>query len=175
MVCFLPQQRSLTTQFDPARAQNHAPIDLSDTAAPAIDPYEYQPVQGVAATSTGSPEMSQYYHSGEGSDPYAHAAPSTHATSSTGGYAGFGAGAAGLGAGGFAGAGAGVGAGAGHSAFPSAAPTGMTAKQQEAYREQQHFHIQNPGDASGSGPVTVHTDGGAYNEVQANGNEIPPT
>lgn len=167
VLCFLPQQRSLTTQFDPARAQNHAPIDLSDTAAPAIDPYDYQPVQGVAATSTGSPEMSQYYHgSSEGYNP---AAPSTHATSSTGGYAGLGAGAAGLGAGGFAGA------GAGHSAFPSAAPTGMTAKQQEAYREQQQFHVQNPGDASGSGPVTVHTDGGAYNEVQASGNEIPPT
>lgn len=169
---FFPQ---LTTQFDPARAQNHAPIDLSDTGAPAVDPYDYQPVQGVAATSTGSPEMTQYYHQPEGYNPHA---PSSHATSSTGGYAGLGAGAAGLGMGaayaGATGAGAGGSAGAGHSAFPSAAPTGMTAKQQEAYRERQQFHVQNPGDSS-AGPVTVHTDGGAYTEAQASGNEIPPT
>lgn len=51
----------------------------------------------------------------------------------------------------------------------------MTAKQQEAWREQQQFHVQNPNEASSSGPVTVHTDGGAYNDLQASGNEIPPT
>ncbi|KLT38335.1 hypothetical protein CC85DRAFT_289611 [Cutaneotrichosporon oleaginosum] len=47
--------------FDPARAQNHAPIDLADTAdAPQIDPYKYTPVEGVAATSTGHHDQGQY-------------------------------------------------------------------------------------------------------------------
>lgn len=122
-------------------------------------------MQGVAATSNGSPEMSQYYHSSDNADPYGagvQRGPSTADTSSTGGYAGLGAGA------GFAGVGAHV--------FPSAAATGRTAKQQEAWREQQQFHVQNPGEGGGSGgPITVHTDGGAFNEVDASGHEIPPT
>jgi hypothetical protein len=46
----------------------------------------------------------------------------------------------------------------------------MTAKQLEAYQENQRMRIQNPE------AVTVHQDGGAYTEAgPSSGSEIPPT
>lgn len=131
------------------------------------------------------------------------------ASATTAGYAGMGAGngygttpfpepmpsipsgyASGAGAG-AAGAAAGLGAGA-------AAVGGMSAKQREAYQEQQRLHVANQGGynagPSGAGPsgaaasqpmsptstegVTVHTDGGAApqdDDEPTYGPEIPPT
>lgn len=95
----------------------------------------------------------------------------------------------------YAGLGAGYAAAEGAQNFPQAHPTGegsssgaqavppmeagMSSKQREAYQESQRFHVQNPsnpyaGEAA-PGPVTVHTDGGAYTEAQTSAPEIPPT
>lgn len=149
---------------------------------------------GVASTAQHSPEMSQY--------------PQSQAATSEGGYAAYGAqnvsrGPSSASSGGFAGRGAGMsqpttpfpmptipagmaaGAGAG-----AAAEHGMSAKQREAYQEQQRFRVHNqagpsggqpmsPSGTSGSGPVTVHEDGGAAGDDDDNGpslgSEIPPT
>lgn len=176
-------------------------MDLADDeGAPTVDPYSY----GVASTSAThtSPDMSQHHsygeygatlspgaavtasHSGTSeSNYYAGAEGLSHATSSSAGYAGRGAGAAGV------------------TPFPTAqvaggpsqpvpgnvydpATAGMSAKQMEAYQESQRFHIQNQpnsptyGGPSLAGPsdgITVHQDGGAFEEEAATGNEIPPT
>lgn len=180
--------------FDPSRAQNHGPVDLADNG-PQVEPF-YTP--GVASTAQHSPEMSQY--------------PQSQAATSEGGYPAYGAqnvsrGPSSASSGGFAGRGAGMsqpttpfpmptipagmaaGAGAGAGA---AAGDGMSAKQREAYQEQQRFRVHNqagPGPSGGSpmspsgtsgsgGPVTVHEDGGAAGEEDAGatlGSEIPPT
>ncbi|KAL1409818.1 hypothetical protein Q8F55_003815 [Vanrija albida] len=166
--------------FDPARPQNHAAIDLSDTAgAPTVDPYNYQPSSaGVASTSV---ETTQYGgpvsipsggpHSNAGFESRSHG---TSSATSTAGYAGFGAG-------------GGYGAQA-LNAFPQAVATGsgpeMSDKQREAYQESQRFRVQNvtsptagpSGPSAPPAPVTVHEDGGAFVDTDTAGaTEIPPT
>ncbi|OXC68625.1 hypothetical protein AYX13_02830 [Cryptococcus neoformans] len=183
--------------FDPGRPENQAPIDLGhDGGAPTVEPY-YPP--GVAST-TASPEMSQY--------------PRSAATASDGGYGAPSSGGLSNGtSAGFAGRGAG-----GHGmydlnmeplAMPTAHPTGvdgaaatgaagfagadvgaMGAKQREAYQEQQRFRVQNQHLAGSSGAhaqpmsptdtdatgVTVHRDAGAIEDEEPSyNNEIPPT
>jgi hypothetical protein len=189
-----------TAQFDPSRSQNHAAVDLADPGAPTVEPF-YTP--GVASTAA-SPEMAQY--------------PRSAATTSDGGSAqdisrgpssASSAGWAGRGAGGY-----GVTtpppmptipdqyaaeAGAGAAAAGAGAVGAMSAKQREAYQEQQRFHAAQhgytQGQVGGAGPsgaggmheppmsptqgsVTVHTDAGtaAPEDEEPNlGSEIPPT
>jgi len=177
-------------QFDPSRAQNHGPVDLADNG-PQVEPF-YTP--GVASTAQHSPEMSQYNQSNpatsEGNYP-AYGAQNVSRGPSSASSAGYG------GRGGAAttstpttpfpmpsipaGVATGAAAGAGYE--------GMTSKQREAYQEQQRFRVHNQGGAgpsggapmsptgtSGSGgPVTVHEDGGALDDDNAGGGEIPPT
>lgn len=166
-------------------------MDLADDGGvPTIDPYHYTPVEGVAATqpsqmSHGSQQMAQAYPASVSNPSDSGRGGVSRATSSatSAGYAGYGAGAAGL---------AGVGAGAGGLNFPSPHPSGqpgsppmspppgataaMSPKQLEAYQEQQRFRIANPSAASAPGPsgVTVHEDGGVFEEP-TQGSEIPPT
>ena len=189
---FLCLQLLITSQFDPNRAQNHAPVDLADPGERTVEPF-YAP--GVASTASTSPEMSQYPRSAA-------------TTSSQGGY-----GAQNLSRGpssatsaGFAGRGAGPYPqgfpepmpaiapveGSGSGAFGAVAGGGMAAKQREAYQEQQRFRVANQGGSgyggsgsepmsptgtSRSGPVTVHEDAGAAGDDDgpALGAEIPPT
>ncbi|BEJ11333.1 hypothetical protein CspHIS471_0107550 [Cutaneotrichosporon sp. HIS471] len=177
--------------FDPARAQNHAPIDLADTAdTPQVDPYKYTPVEGVAATSTGHHNQAQYgnynAYDNYGNQPQmaqASYGPATASGTSESGYAN----AAGVGAGvasGLSGPTSSSGTSAGYagmaSGYPMAVPTGsgpsdmshMSPKQREAYEESQRLAVQNQ---SAPAAVTVHQDGGAFTEVQSSGAEIPPT
>lgn len=189
-------------QFDPARAQNHAPIDLADSAAaPQIDPYGYTPVEGVASTAAGPRDQAQYgnynAYDNYGDQPQMAQAgygPTTVSGTSDSGYAN----AAGVGAGvasGVSGATSSSATSTGYAgrgaSYPSGAPSGygmpipmpgssggpsdtshMTGKQLEAYQEQQRLAVQNP---SAPGGVTVHQDGGAFTEAATSGSEIPPT
>ncbi|BEI80252.1 hypothetical protein CcaverHIS002_0107810 [Cutaneotrichosporon cavernicola] len=186
--------------FDPARAQNHAPIDLADTAdTPHVDPYKYTPVEGVAATSTGHHNQAQYgnynAYDNYGNQPQMAQASYGHTTVSGTSEPGY-ANAAGVGAGvasglsgatsssgtsaGYAGMGSGYPAGNAPSGYPMAVPTGsgpsdmshMSPKQREAYEDSQRLAVQNQGVPEA---VTVHQDGGAFTEVQTSGAEIPPT
>lgn len=177
--------------FDPGRAQNRASVDLADPAPNTVEPF-YAP--GVASTNV-SPEMTQYPRSAATSESgggYQQDLSRGPSSASSAGFAGRGAGAYGLGQGGqpplpSIPAGVETGAGAGLAAGAGAA---MTAKQREAYHEQQRFHVANqqqnygpsgsgasggppmsPTETSSSGgPVTVHEDAGAVNA-----SEIPPT
>lgn len=171
--------------FDPSRAQNHGPVDLADNGPP-VEPF-YTP--GVASTAQHSPEMAQYPHS--------------QAATSESGYPAYGAqnvsrGPSSASSGGYAGRGAGMSQPTTPFPMPSipagvatgaAADHGMSAKQREAYQEQQRFRVHNqagpsggppmsPSGTSGSGPVTVHEDGGVAGDDDNGpnfGSEIPPT
>ena len=186
-------------QFDPSRAQNHAQVDLADPGTNTVEPY-YAP--GVASTGT-SPEMSRHPRSAATTSDGVYSAVDLSRNPSSATSAGY----AGRGAGGYplemseaprlppipAGAVAGGGLGAGAGAA-------MSAKQREAYDEQQRFHVANQ-NQGGQGPqgghgydyghggpsggpsaeplsptetsrtgVTVHEDAGAADQ-----SEIPPT
>ncbi|WVN89755.1 uncharacterized protein L203_104985 [Cryptococcus depauperatus CBS 7841] len=182
--------------FDPGRPENQGPIDLGPEGEATVEPY-YAP--GVASTGA-SPEMTQYPRSAATTSDGGYGAPSSGGppTSTSTGFAGLGAGGAGL------------------NNFnmepmpmPTAHPTGldpalagaaagvtgtpdvnaMTAKQREAYQESQRYKAQNssgpsnvppmsptPTDATGLTGITVHRDGGAVEEDEPQyTNEIPPT
>jgi len=189
--------------FDPSREQNHGTIDLADPSAPVVEPYH---APGIASTAV-SPQMTQY--------------PGSAATTSDGGFGqNVSRGPSSATSAGFAGRGANAYAGGGEEVpMPIPQPTGaapevaglgaagalggaaaMSAKQREAYQEQQRFRVQNQGGpigqtASGSsgsgaepmsptptqtsGGVTVHQDAGRPVEDEEDeppyGSEIPPT
>jgi len=182
--------------FDPNRAQNQGPVDLADASAAVVEPYH---TPGVASTAI-SPQMSQYPRSAATTSDGTYSAHDLSRGPSTATSAGY----AGRGAGGYgvesalptpampASAGAAFGAGAAGAAGAGA----MSAKQTEAFREQQRFRVQNqswqPGQAgasgaaaappmsptatSGSGGVTVHQDAGVVSDEEPTyASEIPPS
>lgn len=180
--------------FDPNRTQNHAQVDLADPGERTVEPF-YAP--GVASTAANSPEMAQYPRSATTTSDAAFEAQGLSRGASSATSAGF--------------AGRGAGAAPQGMAFPTPnpalppIPTGvatgatagitggaMSAKQREAYQEQQRLRVANQGEAgySGSaeptsptgtnrsGPVTVHEDARAAEEEDIGpslGAEIPPT
>lgn len=170
-------------QFDPSRAQNHAPVDLADDGHNTVEPF-YTP--GVASTAQ-SPQMSQYPQSAATtSDGYGAQTLSRGPSSATS------AGYAGLGAFGTMQMPEPVPALPPSATGAAAATAGMSAKQREAYQERV-----NRAGGSGSGPsygngpygpssssseprspdVTVAEDAGAYDEHDSNAgpDTIPPT
>lgn len=181
----------LNKQFDPSRAQNHAPVDLADTG-PQVEPF-YAP--GVASTAQHSPEMSQYNQSQPATSEVNYPAYGAQnvsrgpSSASSAGYAGYGTAAATTPTTPFPmpsiPAGAALGPVVGGAAGAGAA--GMSAKQREAYEQRQRNYAggsgsggapMSPTGTSGSGgPVTVHEDGGALGEDDnvGGGGEIPPT
>lgn len=193
---------NLTQQFDPARAQNHAPIDLADTdGAPQIDPYKYTPVEGIAATAAAHQDLhsDQQYngYNAYGNQPQmaqaGYGPASVSATSESGGYLN----AAGVGSGGmsratsssatsagFAGRGSGYPGGA-PSAFPmpmtsgpATTSSGPSADAPHMSAKQLEVHNERQRLAiqnQSPSAVTVHEDGGAFIEADASGSEVPPT
>lgn len=189
-------------QFDPTRAQNHGPIDLADNGAPVVEPY-----RAPAVASTGaSPEMAQYPRSAAtpSDGGYGQGVSRGPSTATSAGFAGRGAGPAGLESAAVSpspppmpsGGALGAAVGAGGAAGMGGAAGAMNAKQREAYQEQQRFRVRDPygqgqhGPAAGSsgiappmsptatsasGGVTVHQDGGVAEDDPNMGSEIPPT
>lgn len=188
-------------QFDPSRAQNHGPVDLADNGAPTVDPYPYGGA-GVASTAA-SPQMQQYNtapptaFSGSSESGYPAQQGVNRGPSSAASSAGF----AGRGANMHPSEGYGYASGAAGAA--AAAPmmaagasnqnqNNMTAKQREAFQHSQNrMRVHNDGpsgsagygnqpmsptDTSTSGDgVTVHQDGGEYDDAPELGKEVPPT
>lgn len=156
----------LTNQFDPGRAQNRAPVDLGDDGpSPSVEPYYTPGIASTAATTTQSPQMSQYPQSAATTTDggyYNNAGDVTRGPSSasTAGFAGHGA--AANNPGGMTampeasnyvtGAGGGynhaslapaVGAAAGGAALGAGAGAmaGMSSKQREAYQERMRNQV----------------------------------
>jgi hypothetical protein len=154
-----------TAPHDQAQYGNYNNYDPYGNQQPQMAQTGYGP--GPTTTVSGTSESGYANAAGVGAGAAGLASGVSRATSSSATSAGF----AGRGSG-YPGGGAPGGYGMpvpmpGSSSGPSDT-SHMSAKQREAYQESQRLAVQNPG-------VTVHQDGGAYNDAQASGSEIPPT